>query len=440
MNRLSAHPLARTSLLACAGVFLCSALLRGQASQNVIDKVLVEGGTRFSSAQILLAGGLKIGQPADDAALSAAADRLANTGAFSSVTYQYRTANSKMTLTFQITDQPKMMDCTFDNFVWFTHEDVERAVRADVPLYDGRVPLDGGLPQDVAHALEHLLAQRHVTATVTYLPAARALGAAPTEFRYSASRNLPPVTSVEFSGGSLSDELFAVQEQRLIGRPFSAAYSHSLAENDLTVVYRNHAYLRAQFDDPQVTFQPSQNESDPGSVRLVFHVSPGPQFMWHGADWIGNKVYASADLDRHLAMKEGEPAAADKISAGLDAVREAYGKVGYIAMALSSKPSLDDASRQVRYSFELAEGAQYRMGSFKVEGYDSQTAERIGKTWQLKPGEVYDASYPKEFMKKGVPAPANLSPAAAKTGKLSLATRLNKDQLVADVVLAYSTN
>lgn len=427
-------------LLVCPGILLWATLSHGQTNQSVIDKVLVEGGTRFSSAQVLLAGGLKIGEPADDTVLSAAADRLAGTGAFSSVTYSYKTLNGKMTLTFQLSDQPKMMDCTFDNFVWFTRDDMEHAVRAEVPLYDGRVPLNGSLPQDVATALEHLLAQRHISDTVTYVPAAKTLGTVPTEFRYMAGGNLPPVTSVEFAGGPLASELFAVPKQRLLGHPFSTAYAHALAENDLDVIYRNHAYLRAQFDDAQVTFQPGQSDSDPGSVTLVFRVNPGPQYSWHGADWNGNKVYASEDLDRSMGMKEGEPAAADRISAGLDAVRDAYGKEGYITMSLSPKQNFDDVSHQVRYSMEVAEGAQYRMGAFKVEGYDPQTAERIGKMWQLKQGQVYDASYLKDFVKKGLPAPATASPAAAKTGKFAFATPIHKDQLLVDVVVTYSTN
>jgi outer membrane protein assembly factor BamA len=234
--------------------------------------------------------------------------------------------------------------------------------------------------------------------------------------------------------------LFAVAKQRLIGHPFSSAYASSLAENDLDVIYQNHAYLRAHFGDPQVAFLPGSNDSDPGSVKLLFTVVPGLLYAWHGADWDGNAAYTSADLDHSLGMMEGEPAAQNKISAGMDAVREAYGRKGYIAVSISPKQNFDDAARQVHYSFQLKEGNQYHLGAFKVSGYDDKTAERIRKSWQLKPGDVYDASYLKEFGKRGLPGALADSPAAVKAGHPSLSTRPNNETSTVDVDISLSAN
>ena len=175
-----------------------------QSRQSIISKITAEGSNRFSESQISLASGLKTGQPADDSVLSAAADLLSKSGAFSEVTYRYTTSSGKMTVVFKVVDESKTMLCTFDNFIWVSTDETDRAVREEVPLYDGRVPVDGDIVQAVATALEHLLARHHITATVNYLPASRTLGTAPTEFRYSASGNLPPVASVEFNGDRLT--------------------------------------------------------------------------------------------------------------------------------------------------------------------------------------------------------------------------------------------
>jgi outer membrane protein assembly factor BamA len=395
-----------------SGVFVCLSLIAGsrtsqaQKVQYVIDQFTVEGTTRFSKSQIVLASGLKPGQLADDPVLSEAAERLAKTGEFSEVQYRYTTLAGKMTVRFQVIDDPKTLECTFDNFVWFAPNELDRAVRAEVPLYDARMPFDSEVTRATAQALEHLLVQHHISATVSFLPASKALGAPPTALLFSAKGNLPPVTSVEFTGGPLEPELFSLQKSRLIGHPFSAFYTHSMAENDLDAIYHNHAYLRAHFTDPQVTFVPGANDSDPGSIKLVFTVSPGALYAWHGADWQGNAVYAPPDLDGYLAMKEGEPAAANKIASGEDAVRQAYGKKGYITATVSSSQNLDDGAHQVHYSYQVSEGSQYHMGTFGVFGYDDNNAQRLRKMWQLKPGEIYDASYIREFAKKGMPIPA----------------------------------
>jgi outer membrane protein assembly factor BamA len=411
-----------------------------QTNQSIVSQIAVEGSARFSNSQISLASGLKPGQPADDSILTAAADRLSKSGAFSEVTYRNKTMNGKMTVTFLVVDESKTMSCTFDNFVWFAPDEADRFVRAEVPLYDGRLPVDGELVQAVATALEHLLAQHHIRATVSYLPAAKTIGAVPTEYRYSVKGNLPLVTSVEFTGGPLDPELFTVPKQRLTGRPFSAAYAHSVAENDLDVIYQNHAYLRAHFDDPQVTFQSGSNDSDPGVVKLVFTVVPGPQYSWHGAEWGGNATYSTADLEHYLGMKDGDPAALDKISAGMDEVREAYGAKGYIAASLAPKQSFDNAARQVHYSFQIKEGSQFHMGVLTVSGFDDKSAERIRKVWRLKAGDIYDASYLKEFGKKGLPEALSGSPAAVRSGRISMSMRPNQNTTAVDIDVSVSTN
>jgi hypothetical protein len=275
---------------------------------------------------------------------------------------------------------------------------------------------------------------------VTYLPAAKTIGSAPTEFRYSAKENLPPVTSVEFTGGPLDPGLFAVAKQRLMGHPFSASYARSLSENDLDVIYQNHAYLRAHFADPQVTFLAGSNDSDPGAVKLVFTVVPGPTYSWHGTDWNGNTLYSSAELERHFGMKDGDLAAMDKISAGMDAIRAAYGQKGFIALSMSPKQSFDDAAHQVHYSFQLEEGNQYRMGVLTASGYDDKTAERIRKAWRLKPGDIYDASYLKEFGKKDFLEALSGSPAAVRSGRTSTSVRSNQATLTVDIAFSLSTN
>ncbi len=248
------------------------------------------------------------------------------------------------------------------------------------------------------------------------------------------------MTSVEFTGGPLDPGIFAVAKQRLMGRPFSLAYAHSLAENDLDVIYQNQAYLRAHFGDPQVTFLPGPNGSDPGGVKLVFTVVPGPMYSWHGADWAGNAAYSSADLEHFLGMKDGDPAALDKISAGMDAVRGAYGQKGYMVASLSPTQNFDDVARQVRYSLEIKEGHQYHMGALTVSGFDDQISDRIRKAWRMKAGDIYDTSYPKEFGRKGLTGALSGSPAAGRLGRISMSQHPNQDALTVDMAISLSAN
>jgi len=415
-------------------LFCLIGVTSGAQTQPTVEEVAVEGASRFSAAQIAAASGLKVGQAADDPTLEAAANRLSETGAFSEVTYRYQTANGKMTVTFQVVEEPRTLLCTFDNFVWFTPEDIDRAVRTEVPLFDGRVPVDGTLPKAVATALEHLLARRHVAAHVIYRLSGQ-LGKPPTGYLYAAEGEMPTIKSVEYAGGPLDQTIFSVATRRLLGRPFSAAYARSLADSDLTAIYQNLGYLRAHFADARWTFAPGESSTESGSVRVVFTVTPGLQYVWSGTDWAGNQTYSGADLDQLLGMKAGDIAAADKIAAGVDVIREAYGRKGYIAANLSPNQVFDDATKQVHYSFKILEGSQFHMGVVAVSGADDKVADRIRKAWRLKTGDVYDSSYMKEFMKKDYFAAIAGSPLASPSAHPSISIRPNANTLTVDVVI-----
>jgi outer membrane protein assembly factor BamA len=163
-------------------------------------------------------------------------------------------------------------------------------------------------------------------------------------------------------------------------------------------------------------------------------------YSWHGADWAGNAAYSSADLEHFLAMKDGDPAALDKISTGMDAVRGADGQKGYIVASLSPTRNFDDVAHQVRYSLEIKEGRQYHMGTLTVSGFDDQISDRIRKAWRLKAGDIYDTSYPKEFGRKGLSGVLSGSPAAGRLGNISMSQHPNQDALTVDMAISLSAN
>ena len=408
-----------------------------QGKQESIGHMDVEGASRYSATQIIAASGLKIGQMADDASLDAVANHLSDTGAFSQVSYRYETVAGKMNLTIHVAEEPKFMTCDFDNFVWFSQEEIDRALQAEVPLYDGRVPIDGTLPKDVSAALEHLLAKHNIAATVSYIPHGQ-LGSAPTEYLYSAAGNVPLIASVDYLGGPLDASYFSVATSRLVGHPYSAKYAQSVAEKDLKVVYQNQGYLRANYTEPKPVFAAGANPGDPGAIKLSFTAVPGVQYNWAGGEWNGAAAYTPSDLTHFLGMNIGDIAAADKISAGQDAVREAYGKKGYVTAAVSSDMSTDDAAHKVRYEFKVTEGAQYHMGTLSVPGYDENTVNHIRNAWRLKPGDIYDTSYFKEFVAKALGPALVGTPLVGKRLRASFSTRLNASTQTVDVVFTLN--
>jgi hypothetical protein len=124
---------------------------------------------RFTESQVIAASGLRLGMTTDVPALAEAADRLAKNGAFGSVKYSYRTQGDDVFVDFDVAEAARFLPCMFDNFVWMPN-DLDRAVRDAVPLYDGTAPEGGTILNDIVAALQDLLKQKGVPGQVEHIP------------------------------------------------------------------------------------------------------------------------------------------------------------------------------------------------------------------------------------------------------------------------------
>jgi hypothetical protein len=73
------------------------------------------------------------------------------------------------------------------------------------------------------------------------------------------------------------------------------------------------------------------------------------------------------------------------------------------------------------------------MGAFSTEGFSSALAERLQSRWKLKTGEVFDASYLSNFLKKELSSA--LANSKVHRAKISSTLVPNQSQSSVDVVL-----
>src|SRR5208282_5772027 len=91
----------------------------------------VTGTARYTDKEILAASGLQIGQNAADGDFKEAVQRLGDSGLFSSVVYSYSSSSTGVRLELQLADadKSKLVPAQFENFVWFTDEELLAALQ-----------------------------------------------------------------------------------------------------------------------------------------------------------------------------------------------------------------------------------------------------------------------------------------------------------------------
>jgi outer membrane protein assembly factor BamA len=394
------------------GIFLASTLallsfpLNSAAAQDAAGKlaaIKATGSQRFSSQKIATGTGLTIGQDIKKEDLQAAANRLVQLGIFSDVRYRFSTQAGAIDVEFQVADGPSIAPL-FDNFPWFTDDEITQALKSTVPLYDGRVPESGTILDEVSQALEKLLETRKVSGTISHQVARLATsGENVQQFRLDAPAL--SIESVEFSD-PLAKNDHAIQQSLsdIAGKPFSRAVLDRFLFEQVRPVYLAHGNIHVAFDPPQARFAGDPSKGLPNKVKAIIGIRPGPVFKWTGATWTGNTAFSAAELDAVVALKPGDSADGMKIELAWQRILEAYSKKGYLDAALEKTPALDDAAARVTYRVTIKEGPQYHMGALVLTGLSLEGERRIIAAWKIPDGAVFDASIADAFVNGGARA------------------------------------
>lgn len=368
--------------------------------RRVIGLIEFEGLKQIAPDEALATSGLKPDQPFKVEEVDAAAQRLLDSGLFSQLGYRTRTVGNKVTITFQV-EEARGGDApvVFDNFIWFTDEQLLDAVRREVPSFAGRVPNVGKMPAAITQALQKLLTEQNIAGTVEYL-AQQDLGGRILGHVFNVTGVKMPICTFHFPGAkNVSEEkLAATAKQEIADADYSGEIVRGFAGIKLLAMYRERGHLRAKFAAPVAKADPSCKNG----VDVTMPVEEGPVYSWGSTDWAGTTALTGDQLNEAMGMKQGEIANGLKIDQGVMAVTRAYGRQGYLNVRLLPTPHFDDSAQKVSYKFDVLEGPQYRMGSLSFKGLAEREAKALRDGWKLRRGEIFDQGYLSEFYKKEV--------------------------------------
>ena len=437
---------ARIRLLACIFFSILAPAQTRKLSQQPLPPeafnltaVNVTGSRRFKSEDIVHATGLQLGQTVHDDDFRAAARHLADSGAFSNVAYTFQYSPEGTKLEFQVQDSEKFVPARFENFVWFSDQELLETLRASVPLFDGQLPLAGDLAAQVSEVLQALLLEKKIPGTVDYLRVSRTDG--PIEaFAFSITGGSRIVIrNVDFSGAAPPElPLLQSAAKNLKGTEYSGNVLRVQVEKNFVPIYLARGYLRAEFGDPAPKVVPTPNKESADKsdeetlVDVSFAVNPGHQYQLSAIEIEGNKAVPAQSIRPLIPLKIGQTADATALDDSIEAIKKLYGTHGYIEASIKPEPDLDDTQFTVKYRITINEGDVFKMGDLEIQGLDSNTTARLQNNWAMHGGDVYDSSYPRKFA-----AQAYKSLLAMGDWKIAIHETVNQKDQTVDVVVRF---
>src|SRR5215213_217988 len=373
----------------CVSILLTTAI-SAQTGRR-IAKIETEGLQTLTTEAVIASSGLKIGQTFSVDAIDAAAQRLVDSGLFKRVAYRTRNVGANVTITFQLEEaKGQSAPVAFDNFIWFSDEELTAAIKREVPSFNGSAPDIGNTNEAIKKALQNLLAERKLPGRVEYNLTER-------EHLFRVEGVPMTICTLHFPGAqSVSEEKLIQAARSLMDPEYSRQSAKTFPQYGLYPIYREVGHLRASFGLPVAK---PETSADCEGVDLTIPVTEGAMYSWARAEWSGNKVLAAKELDDMLGMKSGEVANGKKFDKGLSEVQKAYGKHGHVQVRMNPTPEFDEAAPKVTFKIAVDEGPQYRMGKVEFKGFSPVDAALLAEKWGLKSGDVYDQSYGGRFLR-----------------------------------------
>jgi outer membrane protein assembly factor BamA len=381
--------------------FLCGLGLWAQTAGKAklsykLLSIHVKGLDHFKEDQIIAASGLHLGQFAGENDFQRAVQVLGDTGMFSNLVYSYQYSTAGCNLELQVTENDKLIPIVFDNFVWFSDQELLDLLRTRVPLFEGQLPSGGNLAEKVSSALDALLTERKIAGKTEYLQSAGLNG--PIEsYDYKVTFHAVVIRNAEFPGAAAS-EIPALQAaaKQIVGKDYLRSAMREQEKFSLMPVYLSRGYLKAKFSDSQAKVAQDGAQT---LVDVSFPVTPGIQYKLAELEIAGYRVFPVEPLRDLIHLKIGEPANAIQLEEDVRAVQRLYGTKGYMEAQIHPEPTMDDGTASVRYRVNLVEGDQYHMGDLKIDGLPDDAAKRMVTQWQMKRGDPFDDSYVARFFK-----------------------------------------
>ena len=134
-------------------------------------------------------------------------------------------------------------------------------------------------------------------------------------------------------------------------------------------------------------------------IAINVHVDEGPLYSWGEITFKNNKAFSDTSLLRRLfPMKHGDTFSRVDMVKGIENLKNAYGRLGYINLTPVPTPSVDDQNRTVSFDIDIDEGKQFRINDVVVLGLDEARRQELLKAFSV--GQIYDEGMVGEFLKQ----------------------------------------
>jgi outer membrane protein insertion porin family len=398
-------------------------------AQHPIVGIEVAGNQRLAAAAVIAASGLHAGRMATRADLDAAAQKLADTGFFASVSYRYDPkaapgGGKGYALTFQVSEQPAFVAVQLD----IPSQDTERLwpqLKAADALIDRHMPDNDRASAYYKRVIEGVLRKAGHPEEIVVENEGNVITGKMVAVVFR-SAHLPQVSAIRFEGNAAIADgaLQAAMAKVAIGQDYTERNFRRKLELNLRPLYEELGHLTVSFKHVTTT------STGDAAVVVTAVVDEGPAWRL-GKVVLKGDALPLADMNEAGRFAYGAPANWKQFMKTVEDMEKVVRRDGYITVSSNPVRSFQDQTQTVDVTVEVAKGPQFLFGELYIEGLDAATQQRLAALWKLPKGAPMNKYYIDDFVR-------SVSPSLRGKFKTSSSElNVHKDAKVVDVTLKF---
>ena len=396
-------------------MLLLAATGLGRAQTDIISEIEVQGNRRIPAETVRARVLTRAGDVYEAASLERDFNSLWNTGYFEDVRFTREQTPKGWRIIVQVKEKPTIREINYVGLSSVTTSDVlDRFKLAKVGL-SVESQYDPTRIKKAEVAIKGLLSE-HGRQFSTIRSEVRLIPPAAVGITFVVKEGPKvKVGIIKFQGNkNIKTRTLraAMRNLRPVGVPhsifleniFSKTYDASKLDEDTERVraeYQNRGYFKVVVSQPTTQIHDTGHKEfhvplvqhGPGkAVDITMPIDEGEHYTLGGITFKGNKAVTNVKALRALfPIKDGDVFSRQKIGKGLEALRKAYGELGYINFTSVPDTTFDDEKKLGFLSFDLDEGKQFYVRRIEFQGNTTTRDKVIRRELALEEGGIYNS-------------------------------------------------
>jgi outer membrane protein insertion porin family len=394
------------------------ALLSASASwaqSDLISEINVQGNRRIPSETVKARVFTHAGDIYDTAALERDFNSLWNTGYFSDIVFLREQTPKGWRLIIQVKEKPTIRTIDYVGASSVSNSDIlDRFKEAKVGL-SVESQYDPTKVKKAEVTIKGLLAE-HGRQFSTVRTEVRQIPPAAVGITFVIKEGPKvKVGKIRFEGNKNVNSRtlrYAMKNLRPIGVPhsifleniFARTYDATKLQEDTERVrneFQNRGYFKANVGNPKTQIHDTGHigahipllQAGPGkAVDITMPIEEGERYTLGGITFKNNKAVQNVKALRAIfPIKDGDVFDKEKVGKGIEALRKAYGELGYINFTSIPDTRFDDDKKQIFLDIDVDEGKQFYVRRIEFQGNTTTRDKVIRREVALEEGSIYNS-------------------------------------------------